>query len=81
MVCWKRCGIVFEGVYTEVEKYKGYTYELEDGRKIVVTFEEDGDNVMVREDFDPENENADEYQQKGWKSILDNFKKYCESIE
>lgn len=74
-------GFEFEGIYTEVVLYKGYTYELEDGRKIIVTFEEEDDYVTVREDFDAETENTDERQQYGWQCILDNFKKYSESVE
>lgn len=73
-------GFDFEGIYTEVIPYKGYTYELEDGRKIVVTFEELEGNVIVREDFDAEDENTEERQQYGWQCILDNFKKYSESV-
>lgn len=72
-------GFDFEGVYTEITLYKGYTYGLEDGRKIIVTFEEVDGKVIVREDFDPETENTIEQQQYGWQSILDNFKKYSES--
>jgi len=73
-------GFDFEGVYTEVTPFKGYTYELEDGRKIIVTFEEVEGGVIVREDFDAENENTHERQQYGWQCILDNFKKYSESL-
>ena len=73
-------GFDFEGVYTEITLHKGYTYELEDGRKIIVTFEEVDGGVIVREDFDPETESTIEQQQYGWQSILDNFKKYSESV-
>lgn len=71
-------GFDFEGIYTEVILYKGYTYELEDGRKVVVSFEEAGGSVIVREDFDAETENTEERQKYGWQCILDNFKKYTE---
>jgi len=70
----------FEGIYTEVTLHKGYTYELEDGRKIIVTFEELDGSVTVREDFDTEDENTIERQQYGWQCILDNFKKYSEVL-
>ena len=73
-------GFDFEGIYTEVTLYKGYTYELEDGRKIIVTFKEADGNIIVQEDFDPEAENTHERQQYGWQCILDNFKKYSESV-
>ena len=57
----------------------GYTYELEDGRKVTISFEEAEGSVIVREDFDAESENTDERQKYGWQCILDNFKKYSES--
>jgi len=73
-------GFDLEGIYTEVTQYKGYTYELEDGRKIIVSFKEADGNVIVQEDFDPEAENTHERQQYGWQCILDNFKKYSEAV-
>lgn len=74
-------GFDFEGLYTEVELFKGYTYELEDGRNIIVTFEEEDGQVTIREDFDAETENSEERQRDGWQCILDNFKKYSESVK
>lgn len=73
-------GFDFEGVYTEVDLYRGYTYVLEDGRKVIVSFEENDGSVVVREAFDPESENTHERQRYGWQCILDNFKKYAESV-
>jgi len=74
-------GFDFEGVYTDVNMQKGYTYVLEDGRKIIVTFEVIDGSVIVREDFDAETENTIERQQFGWQNILDNFKIYSEALE
>jgi len=34
----------------------------------------------VTEYFDPENQNPLEFQKDGWQAILDNFKRYSESI-
>lgn len=61
------------------DKIQRHSYELEDGRKVIVTFEEAEGYVTVREDFDAETENTHERQQYGWQCILDNFKKYSES--
>jgi hypothetical protein len=36
--------------------------------------------VMVIESFEAETENTEELQQMGWQAILNNFKKYTESI-
>jgi hypothetical protein len=43
-----------------------------------VTFKEHGNETIVTETFDPENENPSEIQKAGWQAILDNFKKYVE---
>lgn len=64
------------GTYTEIEEFKKLAYTFSDGRKIIVTFEETDNGIHIRETFDPENENPREFQQQGWQSILDNFKKY-----
>jgi uncharacterized protein YndB with AHSA1/START domain len=38
-----------------------------------------GDQIIIEERFEPENENSEELQQMGWQSILDNFKEYVAS--
>ena len=72
-------GFDFNGVYTEVILNEKISYMLEGGRRVVITFIEDGGAVIATETFDPENENSREMQRFGWQSILDNFKKYVES--
>jgi uncharacterized protein YndB with AHSA1/START domain len=71
----------FEGVYTKVLKYKTIEYYILDGRKVNISFTDLGTKTKVVESFEPETENAPELQKKGWQSILDNFKKYAESIK
>lgn len=73
-------GFDFEGEYTFLELHKRYDYILEDKREIAVIFEEKDGMVTVTEIFDPENENPIEMQQQGWQMILDNFKKYVETL-
>jgi hypothetical protein len=51
---------------------------MADGRKVKITFENDTEGIKISESFDPETENSEEMQQKGWQAILDNFKKYVE---
>jgi hypothetical protein len=46
---------------------------------VSIRFESDGSQTTITETFEAENENSTELQQKGWQSILDNFKKYTES--
>ena len=73
-------GFDFEGVYTSVEHHKYIEYSMTDGRKVAVTFEMNDGTCKVTETFDPESENSIEMQKDGWQSILNNFKKYVESL-
>ncbi|PWS30335.1 SRPBCC family protein [Pedobacter paludis] len=68
----------FGGTYTTVEENKLIEYVLEDGRKVKIVFEADGDQTHITETFDPENMNPIEMQQGGWQAILDNYKTYTE---
>ncbi len=70
----------FGGEYTDVQELKSIGYTMGDGRTVHVTFEKIGDTTKVIEIFDPENENPIEMQRGGWQAILDNFKKYTESL-
>ena len=68
----------FDGTYTKVETLKCIEYVLADDRKVIITFEQNGDKVTVIESFDPEKENTLELQKMGWQAIMNNFKKYTE---
>ncbi len=72
-------GFDFAGIYDEVIEHELIAYTLGD-RKVRVTFVPLGFATLVREEFEPENENSLELQKNGWQSILDNFKKYAESL-
>jgi uncharacterized protein YndB with AHSA1/START domain len=72
-------GFDFAGVYDEVKPNELIRYTMEDGRKVSVTFVQDGDAVRVVTTFDPESENPPEMQRGGWQSILDSFKSYVEA--
>lgn len=72
-------GFDFEGIYNAVKEHEMIAYSIIDGRKVSIRFESDGSQTTVTETFEAENENSIELQQKGWQSILDNFKKYTES--
>ncbi len=73
-------GFDFEGIYSAVETHKKIAYGLSDGRKVEISFETAGDATLVTETFDAETENPVEMQRGGWQAILDNFKKYTETI-
>lgn len=69
----------FEGVYTDVNEHHLIAYTIADGRKVVVSFINEGDVTKVIETFEPESINSIEMQQGGWQAIMDNFKKYTEA--
>lgn len=71
----------FGGVYSNVKPNSLIEYVMEDGRKVKITFEALGDKTKVTETFDPESENSIELQRDGWQAILNNFKKYTESLK
>lgn len=72
-------GFDFEAVYTQINPFKSFTYEF-GGRLATVDFAEINSQTEVTVTFDPEQENPIDLQKSGWQSILDNFKKYAESI-
>lgn len=73
-------GFDFEAVYSEIIDGKEFTYKFGD-RTANVKFNSVVDLTEVIITFDPEKENPVEMQKAGWQSILNNFKKYVESIK
>jgi len=73
-------GFDFGGVYDEVETNKSIEYTMGDGRKVKVSFSENGNATAISETFEAETQNSIELQRTGWQAILNNFKKYVESV-
>lgn len=73
-------GFDFEGTYSEVKPNEYLEYTIPDGRVVKVTFTGNGNATSIVEQFDAENIHTAEMQQAGWQAILDNFKKYTESV-
>ena len=73
-------GFDFGGVYDKVKEHELIEYTMGDGRKVRVTFTNQGDATRVIETFEAENTHPVDFQKAGWQAILDNFKKYTESI-
>ena len=71
----------FVGTNTAIKTHELIEYEIADGRKVSITFEKAGKNVLVTETFEAEDENPIEMQRGGWQAILDNFKKYTETLK
>lgn len=57
------------------------SYTFGDGRKVKVDFIPKDNGTQVIETFDAEKTHAIEMQQAGRQAILDNFKKYAESVK
>jgi len=72
-------GFDFEAIYRDLVEGEKFTYEMGDGRKASVNFNDLGGQTEVIVTFDAETENSLEMQKAGWQAILDNFKKYTES--
>ncbi len=70
----------FGGIYDEVTLYKKISYTLGDGRKVVIEFKEEDEGVKIVETFEAEGTHSAEMQRSGWQAILDNFKRYTESV-
>lgn len=71
-------GFDFVATYNEVEDQRKLTYTMEDGRQATTTFENTGGKTKITTVFDPEKIHPEDFQQAGWQSILNNFKKYTE---
>lgn len=71
-------GFDFSGTYEEVQKNRLIAYTIGDGRKVRVTFTDQGSETKIMVSFEAENQNALEMQRGGWQAILQNFKKYVE---
>lgn len=74
-------GFDFEVVYDEVIPMEKIRYTMGDGRKAVITLNAlSNDETQICVDFEAETMNPAEMQQQGWQAILDNFGKYCASL-
>ena len=73
-------GFDFFGVYDVVRPNEKIGYTIGDGRKVDIYFRRNGEATDIEETFETEKTNPEEMQRGGWQAILDNFKKYAESI-
>ena len=55
-------------------------YFLDAGRVVEVILEETPEGIKITETFDAENIHSTEQQIAGWKAILENFRKYTETL-
>ena len=71
-------GFDFEGTFEQIKEREAISYSISDGRKVEISFTQNGNEVNVTETFDAENMNSEELQRGGWQAIPENFKKYVE---
>jgi len=76
----KSASFDFGGVYTAVKEHELIEYDMTDQRHVKAEFTQTPEGVRIVQAFDPEGENTNEVQRSGWQAILDNFKKYTESL-
>ncbi|MDA6070945.1 SRPBCC domain-containing protein [Flavobacterium sp. AC] len=70
----------FEGIYTKVENLSLIEYKLFDNRTGKVNFEINENKVKITETFEPTKEDPESMQKEWCQTVIDNFKKYVESV-
>jgi uncharacterized protein YndB with AHSA1/START domain len=73
-------GFDFGGVYDDVKTNQLIAYTIGDGRKVTVNFTPNANQTMIVSTFEAEQTNSLEMQKGGWQAILNNFKKYTETM-
>ncbi len=73
-------GFDHSGKYDKVIKNQLIAYTVSDGRKSIIKFVSNGDTTTVIETFEPEKGNSIEMQKNFCQSVLNNFKKYAETV-
>jgi hypothetical protein len=66
------------GEYTKITEFQLIEYKLANNRKVITTLEKNLNKIVVKQQFDPENENSLELQLNDWQAILNNFRRYIE---
>lgn len=81
-------GFDLTGQYTAAKPMMGMSYTvgemkegfLDSGRIVDITLEETPEGIKITETFDAEDTHSTEQQIFGWQMILNNLKKYAESL-
>jgi uncharacterized protein YndB with AHSA1/START domain len=73
-------GFDLEATYDSVEPGNSFTYTMADGRTVHLVLHDKGNATEVSITFEAENQNPVELQREGWQAILNNYKKYTESV-
>lgn len=73
-------GFDLEATYDSVEPGKSFAYTMADGRPVNLVMHDKGSATEVTITFEAENQNPVELQRDGWQAILNNYKRYTESL-
>lgn len=73
-------GFDFGGTYTAIEVQNKVYSVLGDGRSLEIDLKSENGQTIIIERFEAEGQNSPELQKQGWQSILNNLKKYSESL-
>lgn len=73
-------GFNLEAVYSNIVVGDSFVYLMADGREVSMALSSIGDDTRIDIDFDAESLNPVDLQRQGWQAILNNFKKYTESL-
>ena len=73
-------GFDLEATYDSLEPGNSFTYTMADGRSVHLVLHHKGNATEVSITFEAENQNPVELQREGWQAILNNYKKYTESV-
>lgn len=71
---------VLEATYTEVERPRRIVYELADGRRVIMTLEENAGRTTVEIELALETEYHEDLQRQGWGEHLDNLGKHLGTL-
>jgi len=73
-------GFDLEATYDSIDPGNSFTYTMSDGRPVQLVMHENGNSTEVTITFEAENQNPVELQREGWQAILNNYKRYTESL-
>ncbi len=73
-------GFDLDGTFIEIIPMSFIRFALGDGREVAVEFTAEHDKVRITETFDAEDMHTAQEQQQGWQCILDEFKRYTETL-
>ena len=71
-------GFDYSGRFERIAPHRTIVSILDDGRRVSVSFTEEAGATRIVEESDPDPDVSADLQEKGWQSILDNFKQYAE---